>query len=99
MATATTGATFQINNASLYVPVVTFFDQLIKNQQEVYEKLAKMSRNNDYTTGHLLDFSYHQNYHILILQQINFTRKLEEDNGTTMFFITEKHQKTIINVS
>ena len=28
-----------------------FFEQLIKNKQEAYEKIVKMSRNNDYTTG------------------------------------------------
>ena len=28
-----------------------FFYQLVKNKQEAYEKLFKMSRNNDYTTG------------------------------------------------
>ena len=63
-----------------------------------------MSRNDDYTTGKLLDYLYHQNYYKLIRtdlsrqtnrhipQQINFTGKLEDD-GATMFFITEKEQK------
>ena len=68
-----------------------------------------MSRNKDYTTGKLLDYSYHQNYYKLvgidlsrqtnaiIPQQINFTEKLEQNNGATMFFIAEKQQKTILN--
>ena len=43
-----------------------FFDQPMKNKQEAYEKLVKISRNNNYTTGNLLDFSYHQNYNKLI---------------------------------
>ena len=50
----------------------------------MYEKLVKLSKNNDYTIGKLLDFSYHQNYYkrfgidfsrqkkISIPQQINF---------------------------
>ena len=33
----------------------------------MYEKLAEMSRNDDYTTGNLLHFSYHQNYYKLII--------------------------------
>ena len=33
-----------------------FFDQPIKNKQEAYEKLVEMSRNDDYTTGNLLDY-------------------------------------------
>ena len=32
-----------------------------------------------------------------IPQQINFTGKLEEDNGATMFFVAEKLQKAILN--
>ena len=66
-----------------------------------------MSRNHDYKTKNLLDFSYHQNYYKLtgidlsrqtntsIPQQINFGGKLEED-GATMFFIAEKQHKTTI---
>ena len=70
-----------------------------------------MSRNDDYTTGNLLDYLYHQKYYKLIgidlsrqtntsiPQQINFVGKLEEDDGATMFSIAEKQQKTILNFS
>ena len=61
-----------------------------------------MSRNDDYATGNLLNFSYRQNYYKRIgtylsrqtnkniPQKINFTEKLEEDNAATMCFIAEK---------
>ena len=61
-----------------------------------------MSRNNDYTTGNLLDYLYHQNYYKLvgvdltrqtnksIPQQINFVGKLEGDDDATLFFIAKK---------
>ena len=64
-----------------------FFHQPVKNKQEECEKLVEMSRKNDYTTGNLLDYSYHQSYYKLIgidlsrqantaiAQQINFTGK------------------------
>ena len=70
-----------------------------------------MSRNNDYTTGNLLEYLYHQKYYKLIdidlsrqtntsiPQQINFKGKLDEDDGVTMFFFAEKQQKTILNFS
>ena len=35
-----------------------FFDLLVKNEEEAYEKIIEMSNNNDYTTGNLLDFAY-----------------------------------------
>ena len=59
----------------------------------------------------LLDFSYHQYCYELIggdlsrqtntsiPQQINFTGKLEKDDGATMFVIAEKLQKTILKFS
>ena len=36
-----------------------FFDQPVKNK-EACEKLIEMSRNDDYTTGNLLDYLYQQ---------------------------------------
>ena len=84
------------------------FNSLIGNKpfliskQEAYEKLAEMSRNDDYTTRYLLSYLYHQKYCELTginlsrqtnkntPQKINFIGKLEEDDGATMFFIAEK---------
>ena len=57
-----------------------------------------MSRNNDYTTGNLLDYLYHKNKSKLIgidlsrrantrnPEQINFAGKLEQNIGTIMIF-------------
>ena len=33
-----------------------FFDLSVNNEEETYEKNIKISNNNDYTTGNLLDF-------------------------------------------
>ena len=86
-----------------------FFDQPGKNKQEAYERLVEILRKNNYITGNLLDYLYHQKYYKLIgidlsrqtnmilPQQINFVGKLEEDDGATMFFIAEKQQKTILS--
>ena len=41
----------------------TFFDQPVKNKQEVYEKRIEMSRNNDYATRNVLDLSCHKHYY------------------------------------
>ena len=43
-----------------------FFDQPVKNKQKAYEKLLEMSNKDDYTTGNLLDYLYHQKYYKLI---------------------------------
>ena len=53
----------EIKYYNVLIPNNPFFYQpLLKNKQEVYGKLVKMSRKNDYTTWNLLDYSYHQNY-------------------------------------
>ena len=36
----------------------SFFALPIKNQEEAYETIIEMSRNDDYTTSNLLDFAY-----------------------------------------
>ena len=80
----------------------------MKNKQGTYEKLAEISRSNDYITGNLQDYFYHINYYkfigidlsrqanVSIPQQINFTQKLKENDGATMFFIVEKQQQTVL---
>ena len=72
-----------------------------------------MSKNNDYTTGNLLDYEYFKYYYQLIAidlrkqielenpdleQQIYFIGRLEENNAT-MFFIIEKKEETTFDFS
>ena len=83
----------------------SYFDQPVKSKQEAYGKLIEMSRNDNYTTGNLLDFSYHQNYYKLIgidlstqrntniPQQIDFAGKLEEDDGVKCFLLLKSNKK------
>ena len=79
----------------------------IKNEEEAYEKIIELCKNNDYTTDNLLDFAYFkENYRLIATdltkqtnlkdpQQINFIGKLEDqNNGATMFFIIEKLEET-----
>ena len=55
----------EIKDFSALIGNKPFFDQPLKNE-EAYEKFIEMSRNDDYTTGNLLDLSYRQNYCKLI---------------------------------
>ena len=72
-----------------------------------------MRKNNDYTTGNLLDYEYYKDHYQLIAihlskqtelenfdlkQHINFIGRLEENNRT-MFFITEKKEETTLDFS
>ena len=96
----------EIKDFNILVDGKTFFDLPVKNEKEPCKK--SMRRNNDYTTGNLLDFAYFkENYRLIATdlskqtklndpQQINFIGKLEGQNhGATMFFIIEKSEETI----
>ena len=84
-----------------------FFEITVKNKKP-YEAIIEMSKNNDYTTGNLLDYEYFKDHYKLIeidlskqielenpdlKQQINFIGRLEE-NSAAMFFIIEKKETT-----
>ena len=71
-----------------------------------------MIKNNDYTTGNLLNYEYFKEHYRLIAidlrkkiilenpdikQQINFIKRLEED--ATIFFIIEKKEETTFDFS
>ena len=70
-----------------------FFEILVKNKEEAYEAIIEISKNNDYTTGNLVDYEYFKDHCKLIAidlskqtelenpdlkQQINFIGRLEE---------------------
>ena len=38
-----------------------FFDVQIKNKEETFEKMIEITKNNNYTTGNLLDYEYFSN--------------------------------------
>ena len=85
----------------------------IKTEKEAYEKIIDVSRNNEYTTGNLLDYDYFKKYYKLIaidlskqqvlqqnedlIQQNNFIGKL--DKAANVFIIIEKKENTILEFS
>ena len=93
-----------IKDFNVIIDKLAFFDLPIKNEEENYEKIIDISRNNEYTTGNLLDYDYFKKYYKLIaidlskqqvlqenedlIQQINFIGRLEE--AANVFIIIEK---------
>ena len=97
----------EIKDFNVLIDRKSFFDLPVKNEEEAYEKIIEMSRNNDYTTGNLLDFAYFkENYRLIAIdlnkqtklkdpQQISFIGKLENQaHGAIMFFIIAKSEET-----
>ena len=103
----------EIKDFNVLIDGKSFFDVPVKNKEEAYEKIMSISKNNDYTTGNLLDYEYFSKHYKLIAidlskqielensdlkQQINFIGKLEDDRAT-MFFIIEKSEETTFEFS
>ena len=98
---------------NVIIDKLAFFDLPIRTKEEAYEKIIDISRNNEYTTGNLLDYDYFKKYYKLIaidlskqqvlqenedlIQQINFIGKLEE--AANVFIIIEKKENTILEFS
>ena len=93
-----------VKDFNVIIDKLAFFDLPIKTEEEAYEKIIDISRNNEYTTGNLLDYDYFKKYYKLIaidlskqqvlqenedlIQQINFIGRLEQ--AANVFIIIEK---------
>ena len=95
--------------------VETFFDQPINSINKTYENIRKCAtgKDDDYTTGWLLDYShFKENYKMIAIdlsiqneldadpraiQQINLTCNLDRAGNTTIFFLIEEAKETILN--
>ena len=102
-----------VKDYNVIIDKLAFFDLPIKTEEEAYEKIIDISRNNEYTTGNLLDYDYFKKYYKLIaidlskqqvlqenedlIQQINFIGRLTE--GANVFIIIEKKESTILEFS
>ena len=98
-----------IKDVNVIIDKLAFFDLPIKTEEEAYEKIIDISRNNEYTTGNLLDYDYFKKYYKLIaidlskqqvwqenedlIQQINFVGRLTE--AANVFIIIERKEHTI----
>ena len=102
-----------VKDFNVIIDKLTSFDLPIKIEEEAYEKIIDISRNNEYTTGNLLDYDYFKRYYKLItidlskqdvlqenedlIQQINFIGRLTE--AANVFIIIEKKEHTILEFS
>ena len=50
----------------------------VKNKEEAYKKIIKMSNNNGYTSGNLLDFGYFKKNYKLIAIDLSKQTKLKD---------------------
>ena len=102
-----------VEDYNIIIDKLAFFDLPIKTEEEAYEKIIDISRNNEYTTGNVLDYDYFKKHYKLIaidlskqqvlqenedlIQRINFIGRLE--NAANVFIIIEMKENTILEFS
>ena len=102
-----------VKGYNVIIDKLAFFDLPIKTEEEAYKKIINISRNNEYTTGNLLDHDYFKKHYKLIaidlskqkvlqenedlIQQINFIKRLTE--AANVFIIIEKKENIILEFS
>ena len=68
----------EIKDFNVLIDGKPFFEIPVKNKEEAYEAIIEMSKNNDYTTGNLLDYEYFKDYYRLIA--IDLSKQIELEN-------------------
>ena len=102
-----------VKDFNVIIDKLTYFDLPIKTEEEAYEKIIDISRNNEYTTGNLSNYDYFKKHYKLIaidlrkqqvlkenedlIEQINFIGRLE--NAANVFIIIKKKENTILEFS
>ena len=69
----------EIKDFNVLIDGKIFFDVPVK-KKEAYENIIEISKNNDYTTGKLLDYQYFLEHYKLIAINLSKQIKLENTN-------------------
>ena len=68
-----------VKDFNVVIDKLAFFDLPLKTEEEAYEKIIDISRNNEYTTGNLLDYDYFKKYYKLIAIDLSKQQVLQEN--------------------
>ena len=72
-----------VKDFNVIIDKLAFSDLPIKTEEEAYEKIIDISRNNEYTTGNLLDYDYFKKYYKLIAIDLSKQQVLQENEELT----------------
>ena len=77
----------EIKDFNVLIDGKSFFDIPINNNEETYKQIIEMGRNNEYTTGNLLDFEYFSKHCKLIV--IDLSKQIEYENSILENWVEE----------
>ena len=67
-----------IKDFNVIIDKLAFFDLPIKTEEEAYKKIIDISKNDEYTTGNLLDYNYFKKHYKLIAIDLSKQQVLQE---------------------
>ena len=68
----------EIKEFNVLIDGKPFFEIPVKNKEEAYETIIEMTKNNNYTTGNLLNYEYFKDHYKLIA--IDVSKQIELEN-------------------
>ena len=68
-----------IKDFNVIIDKLAFFDLPLQHEEEAYEKIIDISRNNEYTTGNLLNYDYFKKHYKLIAIDLSKQQVLQEN--------------------
>ena len=68
----------EIKYFNVLIDIKPFFEIPIKNKEEPYEQIIEKRKNNDYTTGSLLDYEYFSKHYRLTA--LDLSKQIELEN-------------------
>ena len=68
-----------VKDFNVTIDKLAFFDLPIKTEEEAYEKIMDICRNNEYTTGNLIDYDYFKKHYKLIAIDLSKQQVLQEN--------------------
>ena len=69
----------KVKDFNVIIDKLAFFDLTIKTEEEAYEKIIDISKNDEYTAGNLLDYDYFKKYYKLIAIDLSTQQVLQEN--------------------
>ena len=96
-----------VKDYNVIIDKLAIFDLPIKTEEEEYEKIINITRNNEFTAGHLLDYDYFKKHYKSIAIDLSKQQVLQENEdliqqirrGSQCFIIIEKKENTILEFS
>ena len=67
----------EIKDFNVLIDGKPLFEIPVKNKEEAYEAIIEMGKNNNYTTGSLLNYEYFSKYHLIA---IYLSKQIELEN-------------------